>query len=221
MAERIALNVKPREATGKGAARSLRRQGEIPAVSYRGGESTALSVNQREMVKFIMTTAGGQGMVDLRFPDDSTRPALMKEYQSDPVKGDVLHADFFEVSMTEEVRVSVHLSLVGEAIGVKRDKGILEHVLREVEVECLPDRIPGQLEIDVAKLGVGQSIHVGDITAPDGVAIITDPGEVIVMVAAPAVLVEEAEAPAEEVAVEAPEVVKKGKKEEAEEEEGK
>lgn len=219
MTERITLNVEPREAVGKGAARSLRRAESIPAVIYKSGESSPLTIDRKEMLQFMKTTAGEQVIVNLRFPDDSTRPALVKEYQTDPVRGELLHADFYEVSMTEKIKLTVKLVAVGEPVGVKRDKGILEHALRELEIECLPDRIPGHIEIDVAGLEIGRSVHVSDIVPTEGVAILTEPGELVAAVSAPAVV--EEEAPAEEAAAEeaeAPEVEKKGKKEEAEEE---
>jgi large subunit ribosomal protein L25 len=218
--EKITLNVELRDKKGKGPSRALRRAESIPAVIYRTGDSSPLMIDRKEMLHFIQSTSGEQVLVNLMFPDKSTRLALMKEYQTDPVRGELLHADFMEVSMTEKVRVSVHVVTAGEPIGVKRDKGILQHTLREIEIECLPDRIPGHLEMDVSGLLTGQSLHVSDIALPEGVKVLTDPGEVIASVMAPA-LVEEAVA--EEVKEEAapeegPEIIKKGKKEEAEEE---
>jgi large subunit ribosomal protein L25 len=120
--------------------------------------------------------------------------------------------------MTEKVKVNVHVTTTGEAVGVKRDKGVLQHGIREVEVQCLPGDIPGHLELDITDMAMGDSMHVSDITPLSGVTILTDPGEMIVSVVAPAV-VEEA-VPAEEAVAEeeeaAPEVAKKGKKEEEE-----
>jgi len=219
--ERITLNVEKREETGKGAARSLRRAEMIPAVVYRGGGSFPIKVPKKEMTQFINTTSGEQVMVNLLFKDGENKLALMKEFQIDPTKRELLHADFFEVSLTEKLRVSVHVTTVGESIGVKRDKGILQNLLREIEIECLPDKIPGHVKIDISNLEIGQSFHVGDLQIGEGIKVLTDPGEVIANVIAP--LVEEA-APVEEVAapeVTEPEVVKKGKKEEEKAEEEK
>ncbi len=219
--ERITLNVEKREETGKGAARSLRRAEMIPAVLYRGGGSFPIKVPKKEMTQFINTTSGEQVMVNLLFKDGENKLALMKEFQTDPTKRELLHADFFEVSLTEKLRVSVHITTVGESIGVKRDKGILQNLLREIEIECLPDKIPGHVKIDISNLEIGQSFHVGDLQIGEGIKVLTDPGEVIANVIAP--LVEEA-APVEEVAVPEvtePEVVKKGKKEEEKAEEEK
>jgi large subunit ribosomal protein L25 len=220
--EKITLNVEKREETGKGAARSLRRAEMIPAVLYRGGGSFPIKVSKKEMTRFINTTSGEQVMVNLLFKDGENKLALMKEFQVDPTKRELLHADFFEVSLTEKLRVSVHVATTGEAIGVKRDKGILQNLLREIEIECLPDKIPGHIKIDVSNLGIGQSFHVGDLNIGEGIRIITARGEVIANVIAP--LVEEvkpaevAEAPAE---VTEPEVARKGKKEEEKAEEEK
>jgi len=215
--ERITLNVQKREEKGKGAARSLRRGSMIPAILYRGGGSLPIKIPKKEMTQFINTTAGNQVMVNLHFADGENKLALIKDYQVDPTKREMLHADFFEVSLTEKVRVSVHVTTTGEPIGVKRDKGILQHLLREIEVECLPDKIPGQIKIDISGLEIGQSFHVGDVNLGEDVKILTDSTEVLANIIAP--LVEEV-APVEVAAPEVaePEVIKKGKKEEEAEE---
>lgn len=217
--ERITLAVQKRERKGKGAARSLRRANMIPAILYRGGGSLPIQIPKKDVTRFINSTAGEQVMVNLQFPEGDNKLALMKDYQVDPTRREMLHVDFFEVLLTEKVRVGVHILITGEPIGVKRDKGILQNLLREVEVECLPDNIPGHIKVDVSGLEIGQSFHVGDLNLGEDVKILTDASEVIANVIAP--LVEEA-APAEavEAAVTEPEVIKKGKKEE-EAEEGK
>jgi len=219
--ETITINVDRRDIKGKGAARSLRRNDMIPAVIYRGGESMPIKVPKTEITKFINSTAGEQVMVKLQFSDGENKFALMKDYQVDPVKRNLLHADFFEVSLTEKVKVSVHVTTVGEPVGVKRDGGVLQHVLREIEVECLPDKIPGHIKVDISNLGIGQSFHVSDIKIDEEIRILTDPDGVIANVVAPVteeVAKPEAEVAAAETTAE-PEVIKKGKKEEAAEEE--
>jgi len=217
--ERMIINVEKREEVGKGAARSLRRGNRIPAILYRAGDSQPVKFSKKEILQFINSKTGQQVMVNLQFGDGSSKLALMKDYQVDPVKGDLLHVDFFEVSLTEKVKVPVHVTIVGESIGVKRDGGILQYLLREIEVECLPDKIPGRIELDISGLEIGQSLHVSDIKLGEGVKVLTDPDEVIVNVIAPAV--EEVAAPVEAAAapeITEPEVIKKGKKEEEEEE---
>lgn len=214
--ERITINAEKREEFGKGAARNLRRNDMIPAILYRGGGSIPIKFSKKELSQFINKTAGEQMMINLKFADGGSKPALMKDYQVDPVNGELLHADFFEVSLTEEVKVTVHVTTIGEPVGVKRDKGILQYLLREIEVECLPDRIPGHIRIDISGLEIGQSFRVSDLKVEEGIKILSDPEEVIVNIIAPAVEAEVV-APAEAItAPEAaePELIKKGKKEE-------
>jgi len=224
--ERATLNVEKRDKAGKGIARTLRRQGMIPAVIYRGGSSLPISISKKAMAEFIDTTAGEHTVVNLKFSDGNSKLAILKEYQTDPLKGDILHTDFFEISLTEKVSVNVRIMTHGEPIGVKRDGGILQHVLREIEIKCLPDKIPGHLEADISKLEIGQSIHVRDIKVDEGIEVLTAPDEIIVNIVAPAVE-KEPEAPAEGIVAAAapeavePEVIKKGKKEEKEAAEGK
>lgn len=213
--ERISIAAEKREGLGKGLARSLRREGKVPAVLYREGKSQSIKLSKKELSKLINSMSGEQVMVDLQFSDGEKKLALLKDYQVDPIKGELLHTDFFEVSLTEEVRISVHVTTIGEPIGVKRDGGILQHTLREVEIECLPDKIPGKISVDISKLEVGQSVHVSDLKFEEGIKVLTDPGDVIVTVIAP--IVEEVAPAAVEAAAPAaaePEVIKKGKKEE-------
>lgn len=209
--ERITLNVEKRETTGKGAARSLRREDVIPAVLYRGGSALSIKVGKKELARFINTTAGEQVILDLQFKDGEKKLALMKDYQVDPVRRELLHTDFYEVSLTEKIKVTVHVLITGEPVGVKRDGGILQIPLREIEIECLPDMIPGHVSVNVSKLEIGKAIHVSDLTLGEGIEVLTDKHEVIAAVIAPKV--EEVAAPVAAVTAE-PEVVKKGKKEE-------
>ncbi len=211
--EKITLNAEKRDKAGKGIARSLRRHGVVPAVLYRGGSSMPIKINSKELTSFVQATAGEQVMVNLQFPDGENRLALMKDYQVDPVIGELLHSDFFEVSLLEEIKVTVHLTTKGEPVGVKRDGGILQHGVREIEIQCLPDRIPGHIAVDVKDLEVGKSIHVSDLVLGEGIKVLTDPDEVIATVVMPAVEVVAAVAPVVEEVAE-PEVIKKGKKEE-------
>lgn len=209
--ERVTLNVERREKTGKGGARSLRRSGVIPAILYRRGNSVPVQLSGKELSQFISRTAGEQVIVNLQFPD-GTKQAIVKDYQVDPVMGNLLHVDFQEISATEPIRVMVHVVIKGEAIGVKRDKGVLQHGLREIEIECLPDKIPGHIDVDVTNLGLGQSVHVRDLKLPEGIRVITEGDEVLATVTA--VKEEAVAAPAVPAETVEPEVIKKGKKEE-------
>jgi large subunit ribosomal protein L25 len=210
--ERLSIQAENREEHGKGVARSLRRGGMVPGVLYREGKAQSLKLPKKELCKLLNTISGEQVIVDLHFANGEKKLALLKDFQVDPISRELLHTDFFEVSLTETVRVTVHVVAVGEPIGVKRDAGILQHALREVEIECLPDKIPGKIDFDISKLELGQSVHVSDLKFGEGIKVLTDPGDVLVTVIAP---VAEAAPAAEEAAVAAePEVAKKGKKEE-------
>ncbi|HYA32260.1 MAG TPA: 50S ribosomal protein L25, partial [Thermodesulfovibrionales bacterium] len=188
-------------------------EGVVPAVLYRGGSSMPIKINSKELSGFMHATAGEQVMVDIEFSDGEKRLALMKDYQVDPLKGELLHTDFFEVSLSEKIKVTVHVAIVGEPIGVKRDAGLLQYGTREIEIECLPDRVPGHVEVDVSGLEIGKAIHVGDLSLGEGIEVLNEAGELIATVTAPIVEAKvEAEVVAPEVAE--PEVIKKGKKEE-------
>jgi len=212
--ERISIQAEKREVRGKGAARSLRRAGKVPATLYRAGRAQSIQLSRKELSKLINSVAGEQVMVDLQFADGDKKLALLKDFQVDPIRSELLHTDFFEVSLTETVKITVHVATHGEPVGVKRDAGLLQYPTREILIECLPDKIPGKIDIDISKLEIGQSIHVSDLKLEEGIKILSDPHEVIVNVVA---AVAEAVAPAAEVvetAAPEPEVMKKGKKEE-------
>ena len=191
--ELATLNAETREQTGKGAARSLRREGTLPAVIYRAGESTPLMVNEKELMHLLRHTDGRLSLLNLQFKDNTTKLAIVKKYQVHPVYGNILHLDFQEVGADEELTLLVEVNLTGEAIGVKRDSGILEHSLRQIEVRCLPDNVPAHIDLDITEVEAGHSLHVSDITPPEGVSIITDPKEIVAVVSIPALVEEEVE----------------------------
>ena len=205
-----------RTGVGKGVARKLRQTGSIPAVYYgRGEEPIALSVVLKDLQEVIERAEGSNVIVDLKMDGDGAgdKKALIREIQRDPVGGHILHLDLQHISLTERIVVEVPVVLVGTAIGVKDGGGILEHLLREVEVECLPTDIPSKLEVDVSALNIGDSLHVSDLKA-DRVEILTEADRAIATVVPPTVL-EEAK-PAEEGAATEPELVKDKKEEGAE-----
>lgn len=211
-----ALKGERRSGVGKGVARKLRQAGSIPAVYYgRGEEPIALTVGLKDLQFVIESAEGSNVIVDLKVEGDGVgdRKALIREIQRDPVGGNILHLDLQHISLTERIVVEVPVVLVGTAIGVKDGGGILEHLLREVEVECLPTDIPSKLEVDVSALNIGDSLHVSDLKA-DRVEILTEADRAIATVVPPTVL-EEAK-PAEEAAAAEPELVKEKKEEAAE-----
>ncbi|GAQ95238.1 large subunit ribosomal protein L25 [Thermodesulfovibrio aggregans] len=212
--EKFVLNAEKREKTGKGVARQLRNKGIIPCVMYRGGYSIPIQITAKELLPFMNIATKEKLFVTLKLNGEE-KQAVLQDYQVDPVSGKLLHVDFLEVSATEKIRVTVPVILIGEPIGVKQDNGVLQHGISEIEIEAIPEKIPGHIEVDVSQLEVGDSIHVRDIKFEEGIKVISDPDEVIATVT-----VEEEEveaAPVEETPE--PEVIKKGKKAEKEEEE--
>jgi len=219
--EKLNLTVEKRDTRGKGAARGLRRGGFTPGVVYRAGDSLPVQIASKELARFVNKTAGEQVLVSLDLADGS-RQAILKEYQKDPLTGELLHVDFQEILATEEIEISVHIITTGECIGVKRDKGMLQYGIREIDIKCLPDKIPGHITVDVTNLTIGKAIYVSDLSLGEGIKVLTDPGKMIVgviavkeeVVAAPEAAAEAAEAAA--AAPAEPEVIKKGKKTEEE-----
>lgn len=209
---------------GKGAARKARAAGRIPGVLYgHGEEPVALSVSAREF-ELAVRKQGGNPIIGLAL-DGGEHTALIRDVQYDPLNHEIIHLDFLRISLTEAIEVEVPIRLVGLPIGVKDNGGILEPILRELKVRCLPTAIPPSVEVDVSGLDVGDSVHVSAITLGD-VTILTDADVTVATVVPPTVQVEEK--PAEEAAAAVagaeptePEVIAKGKKEEGEEEEGK
>ena len=207
---------------GKGGARKARAAGLIPGVLYgHGEEPIALSVSAREF-ELAVRKQGGNPIMGLGL-DGGEHTALIRAVQYDPVSHDIIHLDFLRISLTETIEVEVAIRLVGTPVGVKDGGGILEPILRELKVRCLPTAIPPFVEVDVTALNIGDSVHVGAISVPE-VTILTDPDVTVATVVPPTVHVEEK--PAEEVAVAPaepaePEVIAKGKKEEEKAEEGK
>ncbi|HEY6221619.1 MAG TPA: 50S ribosomal protein L25, partial [Candidatus Eisenbacteria bacterium] len=164
----LALKSERRSDVGKGVARKLRMTGRIPAVYYgRGEEPIPLIVSLKELEELIHSAEGSNVIVDLRVGGDASheRKALIREIQRDPVGGTILHLDLQHISLTEQIIVEVPIVLLGVPTGVKDGGGILEHLLREVEIECLPADIPSRLEIDVSALNIGDSLHVSDLKA--------------------------------------------------------
>jgi len=217
----VSLEAARRADVGKGVARKLRAGGRVPAVYYgRGEDSIPLTVSLKELESVIHSAEGSNVIVDLKVSGDKAkdRKALIREIQRDPVAGLILHLDLQHISLTERITVEVPIVLVGTPIGVKDAGGILEHLLREVEVECLPTEIPSKLEVDVSGLAIGDSLHVSDIKT-ERAEIKTEMDRAIAAVVPPTIL--EEVKPVEEAVEAEPELIAKEKKEEgAEPEEG-
>jgi len=207
-----ALKGARRSGIGKGVARKLRQTGSIPAVYYgRGEDPIVLTVVVKELEEVILKAEGSNVIVDLKVDGDggSDRKALIREIQRDPVGGHILHLDLQHISLTERITVEVPIVLTGIPIGVKDGGGILEHLLREVEVECLPTDVPSRLDIDVSELNIGDSLHVSDLKT-EKATILTEGERPIAAVVPPTVL-EEAKPAEEGEAAAEPELVKEKK----------
>lgn len=200
-----------RQERGKNAARQLRMAGKIPAVLYGHKEETvAISVSPKELSAILHSQSGYNTIFTLTFRDSGSSTAVMlKDWQHDPIKGNLLHADLLRIAMDETLQVGIPITTTGEAKGVKLQGGIFEFVLREIEVECLPADIPESITIDISELEIGANFRVSDLKADPKVKILSDPELVIAHVIAPKE--EKAPEPAAEVAPAEPEVIKKGK----------
>ena len=209
----LSLTVQRRPARGSRPVNRLRREGLTPGVVYgRNTEPLAVVVNQRELVKLLHSTRGEHPLVTLRLDDATSweKSVLVKAVQHDPVDGRVVHVDFHAIVLTERLRLRVPVVLKGEPVGVKQEGGILEHFLRDVEIECLPTEIPAGVGFDVSALKIGDTVHVRDLAAPKNAKITSDPAGVIASVQKP-----KEEKPEAAAAVTEPEVLRE-KKEAAE-----
>lgn len=218
--EKVILDAIIREELGKQASRRLRRLGSIPAVVYKKGkEVLPIKVDNMELFQVLHTSAGENVIITLKITEGTkesksakSKTVIIKEIQYEPIKGDILHLDFNEISLTEKIAVNVPIEIKGEPKGVKADGGILDHPVRELQVECLPINIPQRIEVHVEELKIGDSIRVKDLVVPAGIKVLTDPELTVLSVMPPHV-----EKPAEEVAEEEiaePEVIREKKPEE-------
>ncbi|MEP7060672.1 MAG: 50S ribosomal protein L25, partial [Actinomycetota bacterium] len=200
-----------RDGAGKGVARKLRAAGRVPGVLYGHGEDpVSLSVNSRELLHLFLHGGGSNALIGLEI-DGSSHLAIPREVQRDHIRGSFIHIDFLAVSRDERIKVTVEVTEFGEAEGVKAG-GVVEHHLREVEVECLPGDVPERIEVEITTMALGDMLHVRDLTSPNGVEILTDPDTAVISVITPAALRTEADlstpgaegAEAQEAAVEEP-----------------
>ncbi|HET8577949.1 MAG TPA: 50S ribosomal protein L25 [Methylomirabilota bacterium] len=181
------LTIRTREEAGKGPARRLRRAGRVPAIFYGGASPIKVSVDPLDIFKLIHGREGSTQLLKVTLEGTpGTKMAIIRDMQLDPVSEDLVHVDLQEVAMDRAIQVSVAIHHVGEAVGVKETFGILEMILREVQVSCLPGNIPQFLEVDVSSLKIGDVLTVKDVPAPEGVRILNDPNQAVVTVAPPA-----------------------------------
>ncbi len=214
--KQIVVEAAARSSRGKNEARRLRSSGSVPAVLYGGkGQAITVAVNAKQVASILRSASGHNTLFQLNV-GGKNEPAILKDWQVDPLSGRLLHVDLQRVAMDVRMRVKVPVHTFGEPAGVKQQGGIFEVVTREVEIECLPGEIPTEFRVDVSPLMIGMHLRAGDLGIDtQKMKLMTDPERVIAHVVA---LREEEEKPAEAVAAEGaapvePEVIKKGKKE--------
>ena len=175
MAASATLKAALRDSAGKGTARKLRAAGQVPAVLYGHGEKPRpLAVNAHELGLLIGSISVDNTLVQLDIDGEGLQDVLLREVQMHPYKPEALHVDFFHVHAGEKLHVKVPVRLVGTPVGVHTDGGVLDHVLYDLDVECLPGNIPDAVEIDVSPLGLGESVRVSDIPPREGVKFLQD-----------------------------------------------
>ena len=213
------LEAQPRQSGTKNDARRVRRDGKIPAVVYGAGkDSLSITVDPRVVTRILNSESGHNTIFDLTMNGEKTK-AMIVDWQYEPIKGKLLHVDLKRIALDKVLRVSVPIFLVGEAAGVKQEGGILEQMLREVEIECLPGDIPSHIDANVAELTFGKVLRVSDLPHSDKLKFISDENQPVAHITS----VKEEVAPTPEAAAEAaaaptePEVIKKGKQETEEE----
>jgi large subunit ribosomal protein L25 len=213
MAQQHKLTARPRQESGSNAVKAVRNRGAVPAVIYGASVNPLnLEVNRREVEILLSHAAGESILVELAIEEGSSttnRLSLIQEVQHHPLRGDILHVDFHAVRADEMIEASIPVEAVGEADGVKNYGGILELILRELPIRCLPQNLPELLEVDVTALQVGDSIHVRDLVLPKGVEAAMDGDVTVLSIAPPNVAT--TDTPAEAAA--GPEVIKEKKAE--------
>jgi len=207
------LEATPREATTKNAARRVRMAGQVPGVVYGAGkDSQTVSVDPRQVQRILYSETGHNTIVDLKLANEQAK-AMIVDWQFEPIRGHLLHVDFKRIAMDKVLRVKVPVLLKGDAAGVKLEGGILEQVLREVEIECLPADIPGHIDVDVTELTFGKLIRVEDLPHGEKLKFLTDANQMVAHIVSVKEVVEETAVAAVDATATPtePEVAKKGK----------
>jgi large subunit ribosomal protein L25 len=171
-----------RDRSGKGVARKIRAQGMIPGVLYGGGENVPLTLQPKELLKILSSGENTIFRLEIDGEAGGDRQAIVRDLQRDPLKETLLHADLYRISMDVEITVSVPIVLQGMSREVSDIGGVINQLLHEIEIQCLPSLIPHELTIDVAHLGVGEVLHVRDLPIPHGIQVLADSEEVVASV---------------------------------------
>ena len=215
MAQEVNVEADPREDFGKNVARRLRHAGRIPAVVYGGGgPSIPVTLDPKRIMEILHSESGHNALFTLDIKGKAPARVMLRDWQVDPIHGGLLHVDLVRVARDVKLKVKVPVHVTGEAKGVKVQGGIFEFVLREVEVECLPEDIPDHTTIDVTELTIGRNLRVADLPLGEKVKVLTDANRVVAHVVALKAEEEKPAAEAVEAAPAEPELIRKGKAEE-------
>jgi large subunit ribosomal protein L25 len=214
MAQVLSVEADAREDFGKNAARRMRRSGRIPAVVYGGGgPAIPVALDPREIARILHSESGHNAIFTLEIRGKAPARVMIRDWQTEPVYGALLHVDLVRIARDTRLKLKVPIHITGEATGVKVQGGVFDFVLREVEVECLPDDIPEHITIDVTELTIGRNLRVSDLPVGPRVKVLTDPARVVAHVVALKAEEEKPEAEVVEAAPAEPEVIRKGKAE--------
>jgi large subunit ribosomal protein L25 len=221
--QEITINANKRETAGKGVARKLRASGRIPGVYYgKGKETIPIDIESKSFEYLMHKTRSSNLIVNLNVDGNSTK-ALVRDIQHDPIGNSILHVDFYSIALDQEIQLMVPINFIGVSNGVRNEGGIQQSIMRELEISCLPDKIPASVDVDVSEMSIGDSIHVRDIVL-EGVEIVSDLKRTVVTIIPPTVSkaaveeVEGEEAAEEEGEGAEPEVITEKKEEEEEKE---
>ncbi|MEO0454808.1 MAG: 50S ribosomal protein L25 [Verrucomicrobiota bacterium] len=189
MSEHLKLKASKRDQIGSSASSRLRRDGQIPAILYGAGDPQTLEVNTKEFIEAIQSSSSENALVDLTIEDEGSKShlALIQSVQHHPIKDTVLHIDFHEVRNDQKIQAHVPLVELGTATGVKNKGGVMDHLVRELHIECFPADLPSEIEVDVSHLDLEQAIHVSDIALPNGVTALNPPDVTVFMIHPPRV----------------------------------
>ena len=224
MADNVVLKADRRTQVGKQAVKHLRLKGRLPAVVYGEKQDPIVCSVDRKELEVILHDQGRNALLSLDLPDGQAQDTtIIKEIQHHPLKGEMQHVDFHRISLTEKIIVEVAVEAEGNPVGVRTEGGILEHMLYELEVECLPTDIPDKVVFDVTEMSIGDTIHGSDLVVEGNVEIVTESDRSVFVLVPPTVAQvaedEEEEEALEEEEMQEPEVIERGKRDEEEEEE--
>jgi len=194
--EKLKIEVKKRSGVGKKYVKNIRKNGVIPAILYKKGVAMPLELEEKDLVHLFHEAHSENLVAELHIlsgKDKEVKTAILKDVEHDVMKGSVIHVDFQEISLDEIIKIKVPIELKGEPIGVKRDGGVLDHLLWEVEIECKAANVPSKIEVKVDELNLGDAICIADLDLPQETSVIGDPEQIVAHIVSPREIVVEEE----------------------------